>query len=101
MQVAHATTDEEAVELATRMRPNLVVMDLLRIRRRRTGIVDWLNANGLLNRTPMVVYTAVDINQGALPKLRSGETVLFLAERSTSGEVQARIVDLLAKIGTN
>ncbi|NEA40509.1 response regulator, partial [Streptomyces sp. SID11385] len=31
----------------------------------------------------------------------SGETVLFLAERSTSDEVQARIVDLLAKIGTN
>ena len=29
------------------------------------------------------------------------ETVLFLAERSTSGEVQSRIVDLLTKIGAN
>jgi len=36
-----------------------------------------------------------------LPRLASGETVLFLAERSTSPEVQARIVDLLARIGTN
>ncbi|MFP8908519.1 response regulator, partial [Streptomyces atacamensis] len=36
-----------------------------------------------------------------LPGLASGETVLFLAERSTSPEVQARIVDLLAKIGAN
>lgn len=100
MQVMHASSDEQAVDLATRFRPNLVVMDLLRIRRRRTGIVDWLNANGLLNRTPMVVYTAVDINRAELPRLRSGETVLFLAERSTSAEVQNRIVDLLAKIGT-
>ncbi|GAA2685762.1 hypothetical protein GCM10010400_57390 [Streptomyces aculeolatus] len=100
MQVMHATSDEAAVDLATRFRPNLVVMDLMRIRRRRTGIVDWLNANGMLNRMPMVVYTAVDINRAELPRLRSGETVLFLAERSTSAEVQNRIVDLLAKIGT-
>lgn len=41
------------------------------------------------------------MSQSDLPKLSSGETVLFLAERSTSEEVQARIVDLLAKIGTN
>ena len=38
---------------------------------------------------------------GQLPRLAAGETVLFLAERSTSPEVQDRIVDLLARIGTN
>ncbi|WP_393059349.1 PAS domain-containing protein [Streptomyces sp. LN549] len=101
MQVACAATDSEAVSLATRMRPNLVVMDLMQVRRRRAGIVDWLRANGQLNRTPLVVYTSADMNGSELPKLSSGETVLFLAERSTSDEVQSRIVDLLAKIGTN
>jgi PAS domain S-box-containing protein len=101
MQVACASTDSEAVSLATRMRPNLVVMDLMQVRRRRAGIVDWLRANGQLNRTPLVVYTSADINRAELPRLSSGETVLFLAERSTSEEVQSRIVDLLAKIGTN
>lgn len=101
MQVACAATDSEAVSLATRMRPNLVVMDLMQVRRRRAGIVDWLRANGQLNRTPLVVYTSADINRAELPRLSSGETVLFLAERSTSEEVQSRIVDLLAKIGTN
>ncbi|HEY9331788.1 MAG TPA: nickel transporter, partial [Streptomyces sp.] len=101
MQVACAATDSEAVSLATRMRPNLVVMDLMQVRRRRAGIVDWLRANGRLNHTPLVVYTSADMNRSELPKLSSGETVLFLAERSTSDEVQSRIVDLLAKIGTN
>lgn len=101
MQVARAATDDEAVALATRMRPNLVVMDLMQVRRRRAGIIDWLRANGQLNRTPLVVYTSADMNPAELPKLSSGETVLFLAERSTSEEVQSRIVDLLAKIGTN
>lgn len=101
MQVARAATDSEAVDLAGRMRPNLVVMDLMQVRRRRAGIVDWLRANGQLNRTPLVVYTSAGMDHAELPRLASGETVLFLAERSTSDEVQSRIVDLLAKIGTN
>ncbi|MFJ9415103.1 PAS domain-containing protein [Streptomyces sp. NPDC101227] len=101
MQVARAGADTDAVTLATQMRPNLVVMDLMQVRRRRAGIVDWLRANGHLDRTPLVVYTAADMDPAQLPLLAAGETVLFLAERSTSAEVQARIVDLLAKIGTN
>ncbi|MET7663824.1 PAS domain-containing protein [Streptomyces sp. NPDC005463] len=100
MQVARASSDADAVTLAAQMRPNLVVMDLLQVRRRRAGIVDWLRANGQLNRTPLVVYTA-PVEEADLPRLAAGETVLFLAERSTSDEVQGRIVDLLAKIGTN
>ncbi|MGC5622456.1 PAS domain-containing protein [Streptomyces albidoflavus] len=101
MLVARATTDTDAVNLATQMHPNLVVMDLMQVRRRRAGVVDWLRANGRLNHTPLVVYTAAGIDPSELPRLASGETVLFLAERSTTDDVQARIVDLLAKIGTN
>lgn len=101
MQVAHAPTDAEAVNLAAQIRPNLVVMDLMQVRRRRAGIIDWLRVNGLLNRTPFVVYTSADMDPNELPRLASGETVLFLAERSTSTEVQSRIVDLLTKIGAN
>ncbi|MEU1307336.1 PAS domain-containing protein [Streptomyces cinnamoneus] len=101
MHVVCGATDAEAVTLAAQTRPNLVVMDLMQVRRRRAGIVDWLRGNGALNRTPLVVYTSADIDPSQLPRLASGETVLFLAERSTSAEVQGRIVDLLAKIGTN
>ncbi|MFE9310340.1 PAS domain-containing protein [Streptomyces sp. NPDC006706] len=100
MQVARAASDNDAVTLAGQFRPNLVVMDLMQMHRPRAGILDWLRANGQLNRTPLVVYTAA-VGQADLPRLASGETVLFLAERSTSDEVQSRIVDLLARIGTN
>ena len=98
MHVVHATSENDAVEKASSVQPNLVVMDLMLIRRRRVGIVDWLRSNDRLHRTPLVVYTSVD-GPEQLHGLRSGETVLFLAERSTNGEVQARIVDLLGKIG--
>ncbi|MFF3911783.1 PAS domain-containing protein [Streptomyces sp. NPDC001848] len=100
MQVARAASDADAVTLAAQMRPNLVVMDLMQVQRHQAGVVDWLRANNLLNRTPLVVYTAA-VDPADLPRLVSGETVLFLAERSTSTEVQERIVDLLARIGTN
>ncbi|MGW0765858.1 PAS domain-containing protein [Streptomyces sp. NPDC002676] len=100
MQVARAANDADAATLAGQFRPNLVVMDLMQVHRRQAGIVDWLRANGQLNRTPLVVYTAA-VDPADLPRLASGETVLFLAERSTSAEVQSRIVDLLARIGTN
>ncbi|MCT9143507.1 nickel transporter, partial [Streptomyces violarus] len=103
MQVARAASDADAVTLASDFRPNLVVMDLMQVHRRQAGfagIIDWLRANGQLNRTPLVVYTAA-VDQADLPRLASGETVLFLAERSTSGEVQTRIVELLSRIGTN
>ncbi|MFC4034041.1 PAS domain-containing protein [Streptomyces polygonati] len=100
MQVTHADSETDAMTKAAQVHPNLVVMDLMLIRRRRQGIVDWLRGNGRLNNTPLVVYTSADIDPAELPRLASGETVLFLAERSTSTDVQSRIVDLLGKIGT-
>jgi CheY-like chemotaxis protein len=99
MQVTHADSESDAMTKAAQVHPNLVVMDLMLIRRRRQGIVDWLRGNSRLNSTPMVVYTSADIDPAELPRLASGETVLFLAERSTSTDVQSRIVDLLGKIG--
>ncbi|MGQ5225357.1 PAS domain-containing protein [Streptomyces sp. yara] len=102
MQVARAASDADAVTLAGQFRPNLVVMDLMQVHRQagQAGIIDWLRANGQLTRTPLIVYTAA-VDAADLPRLASGETVLFLAERSTSAEVQERIVDLLSRIGTN
>ncbi|MFI6848425.1 PAS domain-containing protein [Kitasatospora sp. NPDC050467] len=99
MHVEHAVDENDAVSRASSVQPNLVVMDLFQIRRRRVGLLDWLRANDRLHRTPLVVYTSVDLDPRELPRLRTGETVLFLAERSTSADVQSRIVDLLGRIG--
>ncbi|MEE1828427.1 PAS domain-containing protein [Streptomyces sp. BE20] len=99
MHVEHAVDENDAVARASSVQPNLVVMDLFQIRRRRVGLLDWLRTNDRLHRTPLVVYTSVDLDPRELPRLRTGETVLFLAERSTSDDVQSRIVDLLGRIG--
>jgi hypothetical protein len=70
------------------------------VRRRRMGVVDWLRNNARLHSTPIVVYTTLDLVEHDLHRLQTGETVLFLAERSTREDVQQRIVDLLGKIAS-
>ncbi|HEX4790681.1 MAG TPA: PAS domain-containing protein [Actinospica sp.] len=91
MQVAHATTDAESRESAVAAPPDLVLLDLMQIRRRRVGVVDWLRDRGLLSRTPLVVYTAEGSDTG-------GFETLYLTERATDAEPGGRIGDLLAKI---
>jgi CheY-like chemotaxis protein len=91
MQVAHATTDAESRESAVAAPPDLVLLDLMQIRRRRVGVVDWLRDRGLLSRTPLVVYTAEGSDSG-------GFETLYLTERATDAEPAGRIGDLLAKI---
>ncbi|MFJ5922571.1 PAS domain-containing protein [Kitasatospora sp. NPDC092948] len=99
MQVEHATDENEAVARASSIQPNLVVLDLQRIERHSHGLLDWLRANDRLHRTPLVVYTSADLDPQARAGLRTGANVLFLAERSTTDDVQGRIVELLARVG--
>ncbi|GLW53320.1 PAS domain-containing protein [Kitasatospora phosalacinea] len=99
MHVEHAADENEAVARASSIQPNLVVLDLQRIERQHLGLLDWLRANDRLHRTPLVVYTSADLDPQARAGLRTGENVLFLAERSTTEDVQGRIVELLARVG--
>jgi CheY-like chemotaxis protein len=100
MQVEHTPSENDAVSRASSVQPNLVVMDLMLIRRRRQGIIDWLRGSHRLYRTPLVVYTSVVDDREQRRGLSTGASMLFFAERSTSPEVQARIVDLLGKIAS-
>ena len=98
MQVLHAATDSESVAAAVRGAPDVVIMDLMQIRRRRVGIVEWLRDQRRLALTPIVVYTTLDIDMADLPSLRTGAWSLYLAERAVDSLAGARIVDLLSKI---
>jgi CheY-like chemotaxis protein len=102
MQVLLASTDAESIGRASDGVPDVVLMDLMQVRRRRTGIVEWLRDHERLTTTPIVVYTALGTDSAQFATgLRSGEGVLYLAERSTDPEVGNRIGDLLAKICFN
>jgi CheY-like chemotaxis protein len=99
MQVLLAATDMESINRASDGVPDVVLMDLMQIRRRRTGIVEWLRDHERLTTTPIVVYTALGTDSAEFSTaLRNGNAALYLAERVTEGEVANRIGDLLAKV---
>ncbi|MGH3328968.1 MAG: response regulator, partial [Streptomycetales bacterium] len=98
LEVVRTQSEGEAVTRASSAAPDLVVLDLMLVRRRRLGVVDWLREQDRLTATPLIVYTAPDIEDTDLAQLRHGETVLYLAERSTRADVQQHIIAMLAKI---
>jgi CheY-like chemotaxis protein len=99
MQVLLAATDMESINRASDGVPDVVLMDLMQIRRRRTGIVEWLRDHERLTTTPIVVYTALGTDSEEFSTaLHNGDAALYLAERVTEGEVANRIGDLLAKV---
>lgn len=101
MQVAHTSHDHEALTLTRQLRPNLVVMDLMHgLTGQRTGFVDGLRSSGQLLQTPLAVYTAADASQADRDLLAAGKNVLFLAERSTSADVQSRVLEVLRQISS-
>ncbi|MGH3344631.1 MAG: PAS domain-containing protein [Carbonactinosporaceae bacterium] len=98
LEVVRTQSEGEAVSRASSAAPDLVVLDLMRVRRRRLGVVDWLREQDRLTVTPLIVYTAPDIEDTDLAQLRHGQTVLYLAERSTRADVQQHIIAMLSKI---
>lgn len=97
IQVLQAATDNESVARANDAVPDVVVLDLMQVRRRRVGIIEWLQDHRRLEMTPIVVYTALGTDSEHFAGLSSGSSALYLAERSTDGEVGNRLTDLLAK----
>jgi PAS domain S-box-containing protein len=97
IQVLQAATDSESITRANDAVPDVVVLDLMQVRRRRVGIIEWLQDHKRLEMTPIVVYTALGTDSEHFAGLSGGLSTLYLAERSTDAEVGNRLADLLAK----
>ncbi|MGW2426452.1 PAS domain-containing protein [Streptomyces sp. NPDC001709] len=98
MEAACASNHDEAVLLAARRLPNLVVMDLMHESGSQpAGIIDWLHSRHQLGQVPLVIYTA-RTSQPDLRRLASGEHVLVLAERFINTTALNKIRNVLRQI---
>jgi len=71
------------------------------VRRRRSGVVDWLRTYERLHLAPTVLYTVpatMTSDANVLRALRSGEAVVHLVDREVGPEPAQRIGDLMGKI---
>ncbi|WP_344670889.1 PAS domain-containing protein [Catenulispora yoronensis] len=101
MRVVQSATENDAMSALSAEHPQLVVMNLTLIRRRRSGVVEWLRAYERLHLAPTVLYTvpagmASDVD--LVHALRSGAAAVHLTDREVGPEAANRLLDLMGKV---
>jgi CheY-like chemotaxis protein len=101
MRVIQAATENDAMAAMVAEHPQLIVMNMTLVRRRRSGVVDWLRTYDRLHLAPAVLYTVpptMTADANILRALRSGEALVHLVDREVGPEPASRIGDLMGKI---
>jgi PAS domain S-box-containing protein len=90
IDVYHASSRRQAIQLCVSSRPNLLILDLALPDGDGFGVVDWLRQQDDLKHLPLVVYSARDLGETERRKLQLGPT-----EFLTKARVQLRDVETL------
>ncbi|HEY0139341.1 MAG TPA: PAS domain S-box protein [Thermoanaerobaculia bacterium] len=100
IETLHATTGDQAIELAQRVTPDLLVLDLILPGVDGYGVVDWLKEHNLLRRVPLVIYSATETTPAQRERLTLGPTQFFTKSRVSPEEFERRVVQLLAAVSS-
>ena len=100
IETLHATSGRQAIELAQRVTPDLLVLDLILPGVDGYGVVDWLKEHDLLRRVPLVIYSATETTPAQRERLTLGPTQFFIKSRVSPEEFERRVVQLLAAVSS-
>ncbi len=95
---AHTTRD--ALRLSHELAPDLLLLDLLMPDNDGFTFVDWLREDPRLCRVPLVVYSALDLDEQDKQRLRLGPTEFFTKARTNPEEVERHVLELLDTVVT-
>ncbi len=98
IQTYYAQTGREAIDLSQRIMPNLLVLDLILPEYDGFAVVDWLRQHNRLCHTPLVVYTAQDIDNADKERLKLGQTLFLTKGRINPEEFEQRVIKLLNRL---
>jgi PAS domain S-box-containing protein len=95
-----AHTARDALRLSRNLAPGLLLLDLLLPDVDGFALVDWLRQDPRLCRVPLVVYSALDLDEDDKQRLRLGPTEFFTKARTNPQEVERRVLELLDAVVT-
>jgi signal transduction histidine kinase/CheY-like chemotaxis protein/CHASE1-domain containing sensor protein len=98
VEIHHAITSREAIELSQRLAPDMLVLDLSLAEGDGYEVVEWLRGQGTLRQLLLVVYTAQDLAPREREKLRRGETYFFTKSRISPADFEGSVIGLLNRI---
>jgi CheY-like chemotaxis protein len=96
----HANTARDARRLSHDIAPDLLLLDLLLPDSDGFALVDWLREDPRLCRVPLVVYSALDLDEDDKQRLRLGPTEFFTKTKTNPEEVERRVLALLDTVVT-
>ena len=105
IETIHARNGSEAIEMARRVDPDLLILDLAMPGIDGYGVVDWLKDHEIWRGLPLVVYSATEPTPSQRERLQLGHTEFMTKSRVAPEEFETRIIALLdsltaAKKGT-
>jgi PAS domain S-box-containing protein len=96
-----AKTGREAIRLSQEVKPDLLILDLILPESDGFAVVDWLQQHNQLCTTPVVVYSAKDLQESERQRLKLGRTEFLTKGRVTTQEFEQRVMELLQRITGN
>ncbi|BAY07656.1 response regulator [Calothrix sp. NIES-2098] len=96
-----AQTGREAIHLSQEINPDLLILDLILPESDGFTVVDWLQQHNRLCSTPVVVYSATDLDESERNRLKLGHTEFLTKGRVTTQEFEQRVMELLQRITQN
>lgn len=93
--VDHAANGVEAIEIAARVKPDLLVLDVVLPRMNGFNVVKWLRKDDELRSIPVVVYSGADIAPADRSRLRLGPTAFFTKSRISPEEFEHTVLELI------
>jgi CheY-like chemotaxis protein len=100
VMAVHASTARDARRLSQDIAPDLLLLDLLLPDSDGFALVDWLRGDPRLCRVPLVVYSALDLDEDDKQRLRLGPTEFFTKTRTNPEEVERQVLALLDTVVT-
>ena len=95
LEVAPATTAAEAIRLGSEIEPDVIVLDLHLPDGDGSEVVAAFRRTRAIAHTPLVVYSAADVEEGRRGDLELGETVFLTKGRSGPESVEERVLELV------
>ncbi|MFN6535957.1 MAG: response regulator [Nostoc sp. EkiNYC01] len=96
-----AKTGREAIRLSQEVNPDLMILDLILPESDGFAVVDWLQQHNHLCNTPVLVYSARDLDESEHNRLKLGHTEFLTKGRVTTEEFEQRVMQLLQGITHN
>jgi CheY-like chemotaxis protein len=95
-----ARSGEHAMQLLQEGNPpDLLILDVMLPKLDGFGLVEWLRKRGELRNTPLIIYTAKDLNESEKDRLTMGGTTeFFIKSRVAPEEFEKKVIAIMNEV---